>query len=118
MKGPLRFLVIVIALATLAAFAEPDSFQFVILGDRTGEAQPGVFEQVWSEAAAQNPAFLVSVGDNIEGDNDGTAEAEWRAWEKIVAPYRRFPLYLTPGNHDIWSERSAQLYRRYAAHPL
>jgi Calcineurin-like phosphoesterase len=118
MKASLHLLAIVIALATLAAFAAPGSFQFVILGDRTGEAQPGVFEQVWSEAAAQNPAFLVSVGDSIQGDNDATAEAEWRAWEKIVAPYRRLPLYLTPGNHDIWSERSAQLYRRFAAHPL
>src|ERR1044071_4113063 len=110
MKGPLRFLAIAILFAVLAGFAAPsfaalafsalafaaqDSFQFVILGDRTGEAQPGVYEQVWREAAARNPAFLVSVVDNIQGDNDGSAEAEWRAWQQIVTPYRRFPLYLT-----------------------
>jgi len=27
--------------------AAPDSFRFAILGDRTGEAQRGVYEQVW-----------------------------------------------------------------------
>ena len=105
------------ALAVLAASAAPDSFRFEILGDRTGEAQPGVFEQVWRETAAQNPAFVVSVGDNIQGLEDSSAEAEWRAWQKIVAPYQRYPLYLVPGNHDIWSAHSEQLFRRYAAHP-
>ena len=30
---------------------EPDSFRFVILGDRTGESQRGVYEQVWKEVA-------------------------------------------------------------------
>jgi len=29
------------------AAAQKDSFPFVILGDRTGEAQPGVYERVW-----------------------------------------------------------------------
>src|SRR5579872_7477838 len=92
-----------------------DSFQFVILGDRTGDTQPGVYESVWQEAAAEGPAFVVSVGDSIQGLNDATAEAEWRQFERILTPYRRFPLYLTPGNHDIWSARSARLFQKYAA---
>jgi UDP-2,3-diacylglucosamine pyrophosphatase LpxH len=94
-----------------------DSFQFVILGDRTGETQPGVYERVWQEAAAENPAFAVSVGDSIQGLNDATAEIEWRQFEQILAPYRRFPLFLAPGNHDIWSARSEALFLKYAAHP-
>jgi hypothetical protein len=52
-----------------------DSFRFAILGDRTGEAQPGVYEQVWKEVAAENPAFVLSVGDTIQGMNDRSAEA-------------------------------------------
>jgi len=121
MTGHRRFpLVIAIALialglAALVWAAPPGSFRFVILGDRTGETQAGVFEQVWREAAAEDPAFVVSVGDNIEGGDDATAEAQWRAWQRIVAPFSRYPLYLTPGNHDIWSERSEQLFRRFAA---
>ena len=50
--------------------AQPDAFQFVVLGDRTGEAQPGVYERVWREASAEQPAFVVSVGDTIEGFHD------------------------------------------------
>ena len=29
------------------AAAQRDSFPFVILGDRTGEEQPGIYERVW-----------------------------------------------------------------------
>lgn len=93
-----------------------DSFRFVILGDRTGEAEPGVYERVWQEAATENPAFVLSVGDSIQGLNDATAEAEWRQFEQILTPYRRFPLFLAPGNHDIWSARSATLFQKHAAH--
>jgi UDP-2,3-diacylglucosamine pyrophosphatase LpxH len=94
-----------------------DSFQFVILGDRTGETEPGIYERVWQEAAAENPAFVLSVGDSIQGLNDTTAEAEWRQFEQILTPYRRFPLFLAPGNHDIWSARSEALFRKYATNP-
>ena len=95
----------------------PDSFRFAILGDRTGEAQPGVYEQVWKGVAAENPAFVLSVGDTIQGTNDASAEAEWREVDRILDPYRRFPLYLVPGNHDIWSPASERLFQQYAAHP-
>jgi predicted phosphodiesterase len=94
-----------------------DSFRFAILGDRTGEAQRGVYEQVWEELAAENPAFVVSVGDTIQGMNDASAEAEWREAGRIFELFRRYPLYLTPGNHDIWSPASERLFRQYAAHP-
>ena len=38
------------ALVGIAGAASPDSFRFVILGDRTGETQPGVYERVWQRA--------------------------------------------------------------------
>src|SRR5215469_537768 len=82
--------------------AEP--LHFAILGDRTGDVQPGVYEQVWKEVAAEDPAFVVTVGDMIEGMHDATAQTEWQEVESILKPYRRFRLYLAPGNHDIWSE--------------
>ena len=98
--------------------AQTDSFQFVILGDRTGETESGVYERVWQEAAAENPAFVLSVGDSIQGLNDATAESEWRQFERVLTAHRRFPLFLAPGNHDIWSPRSELLFRKYAAHRL
>jgi Icc protein len=97
----------------LAAAAQgPDSFRFVVLGDRTGETEPGAWERVLKDVSAERPAFAVGVGDTIQGLNDETAEAEW---QRIEQP--GFPLYLAPGNHDIWSERSEKLFRKYSGHP-
>ena len=104
------------ALVLFVAAPGPGSFHFVILGDRTGEAQPGVFEQALREAAAENPVFVLSAGDNIEGLDDASAETEWRAFEQILAPYRQFPFYPAPGNHDVWSEKSEKLFRKYTGH--
>jgi Icc protein len=101
--------------AWLAISAAPaDNLHFVLLGDRTGETQPGIYERIWREVAATQPAFVLSVGDTIQGLNDATAEAEWREARQLVEPYRRIPLYLAPGNHDIWSEASERLFRQYA----
>lgn len=94
------------------------SFHFVILGDRTGETQPGIYEQVWKDTAAENPAFVVTIGDTIQGLSDATADREWRDVQRVFAPYKSLPLYLTPGNHDIWSDLSESLYRKYSGHPV
>ena len=81
--------------AWLAVCAAPaDNLHFVLLGDRTGEARPGVYERVWRELAAAQPAFVLSVGDTIQGLNDVTAEAEWREAMRLLDPYRSIPLYL------------------------
>ena len=101
--------------ALLLALLAADSFHFVILGDRTGEAEPGVYEQVWTETAAEHPAFVVTIGDTIQGLNDATADREWREAQRIFD--KRFPLYLTPGNHDIWSDLSEKLFEKYSGHP-
>ena len=105
------------AIFLAAAWAAPLSFRFIVLGDRTGEAQPGVYEEVWREAANTNPAFVIGVGDSVEGLNDARAEAEWQSFNEVVARWQRLPLYLVPGNHDIWSAASEKLFQKYAGHP-
>src|SRR6266404_2638122 len=112
------FLLLLLALAAIAGAPAPESFRFVILGDRTGEVQPGVHEEAWKEAAAEAPAFVVTVGDTIQGLNDATAEAEWQQVMQLSKPFRSCPLYLAAGNHDIWSDRSETLFRKYAGHAL
>ena len=103
--------------ALLAAQSAP--VRFVILGDRTGETVPGVYEQVWREAAAENPAFVVSLGDTIQGGSDADSPAQWQQVEQqVLKRYRRFPFYLTAGNHDVFSAASAQLFREHAGHDL
>lgn len=93
-------------------------FRFAILGDRTGEALPGVYQQSWRETDADHPAFVITVGDSIQGGKDSDAETEWREVQRLLAPYRKYRLFLVPGNHDVWSPTSARLYERYARHPL
>src|SRR3954464_73786 len=88
--------------------------RFVILGDRTGSVQPGVYEQVWREVAAEKPEFVLTVGDLIEGLGDAKAAAQWNEVAALHKPYAAVPLYLTPGNHDIWSELSEQLFRKHS----
>jgi hypothetical protein len=114
----LRATALAASLALLLAGAPAGSFRFVFLGDRTGEAQPGVYERVWQQLAREHPAFVVSVGDTIQGLNDATAAMEWRQIFGDLRPYRGIPLYLTPGNHDVWSALSEKLFRQYAGHPL
>ncbi len=66
----------------------PNDFRFSILGDRTGDAQPGVYERVWSELDALHPDFVINVGDTIQGGNDATAASEWRALRPLWDRYR------------------------------
>lgn len=114
-----RFTGILIALALIGAATGAGSgdFRFVILGDRTGETQPGVYEQVWREIDAWRPDFVINVGDTIQGGNDATARSEWTALRPLFAKYRRYPLYFTPGNHDIWSEASRRVYETETRRP-
>ncbi|MDQ6760789.1 MAG: metallophosphoesterase [Acidobacteriota bacterium] len=92
-------------------------FRFAILGDRTGETQPGVYEQIWREVNAWRPDIVINVGDSIQGGNDATAREEWSALQPLLARYRQYPLYFTPGNHDIWSEKSRRIYIQETKRP-
>ena len=112
-------LLLLAALVSLLLAAPPDGpFRFVLLGDRTGDTRPGIYERVWRQVADEHPAFVLSVGDTIEGANDAAADAEWRQIRATLRPYQRIPLYLTPGNHDVWSALSEKLYQQYSGHPL
>jgi len=119
-RGKTTIALIAASALALAVLAAGDSFSFVILGDRTGEAQTGVYDQAWKEAAAESPAFVINSGDTIEGGHDETAESQWNGVARVWKPYSRIPLYLVPGNHDIWPDSavSEQLFRKFAGHPV
>lgn len=109
---------LVLARIVLAAKVPEGAFQFAILGDRTGETVAGVYQEAWRETAAERPAFVVNVGDTIQGGNDATVNAEWRSAWRLLLPYRRYRVFFTPGNHDVWSAASAEAYEKYTKHPL
>jgi hypothetical protein len=92
--------------------------RFAIIGDRTGGHVPGIYGQVATEVERLRPDFVMTVGDMIEGYVDDTTRIirEWEEYDSIVEPISS-PIYYTPGNHDIWSDISEDLYRRFIGAP-
>ncbi|HEX4810099.1 MAG TPA: metallophosphoesterase [Bryobacteraceae bacterium] len=105
-------------MAVALASARGSEFHFVILGDRTGSAVSGVYQQVWRDTALDHPDFVITVGDTIEGGDDLTADAEWRNVLADIAPFLHYRIFYTPGNHDVWSIASAQSFEKFTGHPL
>ena len=113
-------LVVLLAVACggFAAFKAADEFDFAILGDRTGLPVEGVYEEAWRETNLDHPAFVATVGDTVQGGNDSSVETEWEEMEAMLAPYRRYKILFTPGNHDVWSNGSAHAYVEHSKRPL
>ncbi len=106
------------ALLAVLAFPCPGAgFDFAILGDRTGNAVPGVYEHVCKEIGSQHPDFVINVGDTIEGLDDETAMAQWAAVRPAWKYFGDTPFHLVPGNHDIWSPASERIWRAQSGRP-
>ena len=86
---------------TAAPQARPDAFRFAVIGDRTGLARPGVFEQAMRQIGWLQPDFVLSVGDIIEGysDDAGQVAAEWNQVDAAIATLG-LPFFHVAGNHD------------------
>ncbi|MBI2688489.1 MAG: metallophosphoesterase [Acidobacteria bacterium] len=93
-------------------------FQFALIGDRTGNADPEIFRQTWQQVHQFRPALTVSIGDIIQGGDDRTAVRQWREMDAIWRDYRRYTSLYVPGNHDIWSQESKRLFEIEAGHPV
>jgi len=96
----------------------PDNFQFVIIGDRTGGANVlGTFKLAIDQINLLQPEFVINVGDLIEGYSDDKAElnAEWDESDGMLNNLE-MPFFRTAGNHDIANDIAQQVYRdRYGA---
>jgi predicted phosphodiesterase len=102
----MRILIIALASALAGAgWGAGADFNFVLLGDRTGGHVPGVYEDVVAEINRLGPDIVVSVGDQIEGytEDAPTLQAEWDEYWGIAGELAA-PLYLCPGNHDIYND--------------
>ena len=84
---------------------DPNNFQFVIVGDRTGGRRPGVFKHAMEQVNWLQPEFVLSVGDLIEGYSDDENQLE-REWDEVDAMIDtlQMPFFYTVGNHDIGNE--------------
>jgi hypothetical protein len=98
--------------------ADPDNFQFVIIGDRTGGANvEHTFKLAMGQIRLLQPEFVINVGDLIEGYSDDKVElnAEWDQADDMLKTLG-IPFFRTPGNHDIANKTAQQVWRdRYGA---
>ena len=92
--------------------------RFAVIGDRTGTAIAGKYEEILLEVERLQPELAITVGDMIEGYTGDTTEIkrQWQEYREIVRPLT-MPLYFTPGNHDITQPEVMDQYRRMMGEP-
>jgi hypothetical protein len=93
--------------------ADPAKFTFAILGDRTagGEGNWPVFDRAVDEINRLRPDFAVMIGDLIPGYNNGALDAEWKVFREHASRLA-VPLFLVPGNHDIFNSEARAYWIR------
>ncbi len=114
---------ITLLMAFGAAPAQPGDVQdnpirFAIIGDRTSGHIPGIYGQIVVEIERMKPDFVMTVGDMIEEEADDSTLIirNWDEYDSLVDPISS-DIYYTPGNNDIWSDLSEEMYRRFAGEP-
>ena len=68
-----------------------------------------------------HPDFVINVGDTIQGGKErppAEIERQWSDLRPLWERYSHYPLYFTPGNHDVFNDTSAALYARESKRPL
>ncbi|MCA9511655.1 MAG: metallophosphoesterase, partial [Myxococcales bacterium] len=91
---------------------EDGDFAFVVVTDRTGEHRDHVFRDAMPKVNLLRPAFVISVGDLIEGytEDRGELGAEWDEFEGFTSTLR-MPFFYVPGNHDMSNDVMAHVWR-------
>ena len=88
-------------------FQAPDTqqpqFHFVVLGDAQFD-DAAKFNRVIDQTRRLGPAFVIQVGDLIDGYNSNMREIrdEWARFSDQIAPLAPIPFLAVPGNHDIY----------------
>ena len=96
----------------LVANDAAEDFHFVIVSDRTGGARPGVFASAIPKVNVLEPAFVVSVGDLIEGYTEDQAQID-REWDEFEGFIERLevPFFYAAGNHDMSNATMAETWQ-------
>ena len=99
-----------------------DQFAFAIIGDLTGGERAYVFEIAVEQLNLLNPAFVICVGDLIEGNQKSEKELDeqWESFNKR-ANGLNMPFFYVGGNHDLndqeqkeeWKERYGPSYYHF-----
>ncbi len=101
----------------------PKPVRIALLGDRTGHPDDDIFFGVLGEIRRLRPDVIVSLGDLIEGYQPDARLLDARAeWDALLPRLRKVtgdtPFFASPGNHDVWSDRSEALFTERLGHPV
>ena len=98
---------------------DPGKFSFAVVTDLYSGYRPGVFEVAAAELGLLRPAFVMTIGDQIEGGTEDKARlnAEWDEFDARLAALHA-PYFHAGGNHDLTSLAQRQVFearygRRY-----
>lgn len=99
-----------------------DTFHFVVVSDRTGGHRARIFSEAVEQINLLQPAFVVSVGDLIEGYTKDMSKlaGEWKEFQTYTSRLQ-MPFFYVPGNHDtsnaeqidVWKERFGRRYYHF-----
>ena len=91
---------------------DPDNFQFAIIGDRTGGANPeGTFKLAVDQINLLQPEFVINVGDMIEGYPEDRADLN-NMWDEAdhFLNELEMPFFRTIGNHDVSTPETKEVW--------
>ncbi len=99
-----------------------EKFHFIVVSDRTGGHRARIFSQAVEQINLLQPAFVLSVGDLIEGYTKDKAKvaSEWKEFQ-TYASRLQMPFFYVPGNHDVtnamqteeWKSRFGRRYYHF-----
>jgi hypothetical protein len=93
----------------------PADFSFAVISDLQSGDRPGVFEVAAAELGLLRPAFVLTIGDMIEGGSEDEVllQKEWDAFDARLKPIHA-PFFHIAGNHDLASPTQREVWaRRY-----
>lgn len=99
------------------------SFRFVILADRTGGEQRGVFDKAIGFINTEKADFVISIGDMIDGYTQDkiNLDKQWDNFNSSILAIQA-PFFYAAGNHDIsntvmetyWLEKFGYTYYHFS----
>lgn len=109
---------------SLLTAPEPSRSLFAVIGDRTYShsvdfSGDDIHAKLMAEVQDQQPEFIITVGDMIEGynANDFVIEMMWDEYFNLLEGITT-PIYFTPGNHDIQTYQDEAIYKKRVGEPF
>lgn len=91
----------------------PGDFAFAVVTDLESGYRTGVFDVAVQDLALLRPAFVITVGDQIEGGTEDEAriDREWSAFDARLAGLKA-PYFHAGGNHDLTNLAQRRVWER------